>query len=71
MLQAPQPPMIEIDNHFENMIVRVPYESVELYRNDENWNKICCIIGIDEPLPKAPSKEEISAIHKGDGSFCV
>lgn len=32
--------------------------------NDENWNKIKtkCIIGIDEPLAKVPSKEEIAAI---------
>jgi hypothetical protein len=64
VLWAPQPPKIGLDNNLENMIVRVPGESVELYRNDENWRKIKtkCIIGIDDPLPKAPSKEEISAI---------
>lgn len=64
LLQAPQPPKIEIDNNLENTIVRVPNESIDLYRNDKNWNRIKtkCIIGLDEPLPKYSSKKEIAAI---------
>lgn len=61
VLHAPQPPKIQLDNNLENTVVRVPNESVELYRNDKNWNKIKtkCIIGVDDPLPRFPSKEEI------------
>ena len=64
VLQAPQPPKIGPDNNLKNTIVRVPNASVVLYRNDENWNKIKtkCIMGIDDPLPKLPTKEEIAAI---------
>lgn len=64
ILYSSVPPIIESDREFEQLVVRVPKESVKLYRNDENWSKLkCkCIISIDESVPHSPTKEELSAL---------
>jgi len=63
VLMSKQPPKI-VDTLDKDIVVRVPNDSVELYRNDENWSKVeCkCIIGIDEPVPHKPSQEELKAL---------